>query len=60
MPEYRIYTLTDSDKIAALPQNVICENDEEAVRQAKQFLDGHDIEVWQGARLVTRLKRTHQ
>ena len=60
MLEYRIYTPTDSDEIVALPQNVICENDVEAVRQANQLLDGHDIEVWQGARLVTRLKRIHQ
>ena len=57
MPEfYRIYTLTEHNKIAGPSQDVICQNDQEAIQQAKQWLDGHDLEVWQGPRLVTRLK----
>jgi hypothetical protein len=53
MPEYRIYTLTESNRIAV---NVFCDDDQDAIQEAKQWLDGHDLEVWQGARLVTRLK----
>ena len=56
--EYQIYTLNDRNKIAGPPQNVVCENDQEAIQLAKQWLDGHDIEVWQGAQVVIRLKRT--
>jgi len=58
MPEYRIYTLNDRNKISGPPQDITCENDQEAIQQAKQWLDGHDVEVWQGARVVVRLKRT--
>jgi hypothetical protein len=28
----------------------------EAIEQAKRFVDGHDIELWSGDRLVTRLE----
>jgi hypothetical protein len=30
---------------------------DEAIVKAKQLVDGHDIEVWSGARLVIHLKR---
>jgi hypothetical protein len=56
MPEYRIYTMTDANKIAGPSQDVICENDQEAVHRTKQWLNGHDLEVRQGARVVIRLK----
>ena len=47
------YTLTDSNRIAV---NVFCDDDQDAIQQAKQWLDSHDLEVWRGVRLVTRLK----
>jgi hypothetical protein len=56
MPEYRIYTLSDGNKIAEPPRVVTCDNDQEAIEQATQLLDGHDIEVWAGARVVSRLR----
>jgi hypothetical protein len=59
MPEYRIYTLTDANEIAGPSQDVTCENDQEAIQQAKQLLNGLDIEGWQGARVVTRLNHKH-
>ena len=60
MPEYRIYMLTDGNKIAGQPEEVICDDDRQAIQHAKQWLGGHDVEVWQGARVVTRLKRIAQ
>jgi len=34
---------------------ITCTNDQEAIAQAKQMFDGHDLEVWQKARFVTGL-----
>ena len=31
---------------------IICENDEEAKRCARQLVDGHAIELWQEARMI--------
>jgi hypothetical protein len=31
---------------------VICDDDEEAKRCARQMVDGHAIELWQGARMI--------
>jgi hypothetical protein len=56
MPEYRFYTLLRGDKIAGPATQVECSSDEEAISQAKKFINGLDIEVWQGARLIARLQ----
>jgi len=34
---------------------VECADDQEAIQKAKQFVDGHDVELWDGPRLVVRL-----
>jgi hypothetical protein len=31
-----------------------CTDDNAAIEAAKQFIDGHDIELWQGDRRITR------
>ena len=59
MPEYRFYTLLRGDKIAGPATQVECSSDEEAISQAKKFINGLDIEVWQGARLIARLQSPH-
>jgi hypothetical protein len=56
MPEYRLYTLLSGDKIAGPATQVECSSDEEAISQAKKFINGLDIEVWQDARLIARLQ----
>jgi hypothetical protein len=56
MPEYRICTLSHASKIASPPTDIECASDEEAVTEAKKLLNGLDIEIWQGARVVTRLR----
>ena len=55
MPFYRLYTLEAGKHIASPPREIECETDELAVQRATQLLDGKDIEVWERARLVTRL-----
>ena len=54
MAEYRIYT-EGSDGHFVDVQPLICGDDEEAVEKAKQILDGHDLQIWSGARYVRKL-----
>jgi len=56
MPDYRIYLVTEDNHIASAPVGIACDNDLSAVRQSQKFLDRHDIQLWQGRRLVTLLK----
>ena len=55
MPEYRIYTVKKDGHLRGPPKVVECPNDLAVIKEAKQFLDGLLIEVWQGARVVIRL-----
>jgi hypothetical protein len=34
---------------------LFCNGDDEAIAKAKRLVDGHDIELWSGARFVIRL-----
>jgi hypothetical protein len=56
MPDYRIYLVTEDDHIASAPVKIACDDDLSAVRQSQKLLDRHDIQLWEGRRLVTRLK----
>jgi hypothetical protein len=54
MAEYRAYTVgRDGHFVDAEP--LVCADDAEAIEKAKRLVDGHDIELWNGARLVIRL-----
>ena len=54
MPEYRAYVIgSDGHFYRVVPLD--CVDDAEAMEQAKQLLDGHDIELWQLDRKVARL-----
>jgi hypothetical protein len=51
MPEYRAY-IVGSDGHFSNFQVVECADDDEAMEQARQLVDGHDIELWQRARKI--------
>ncbi len=55
MNEDRAYTLGDDDHITG-SRDFVCVGDDDATVWAKQLLDGHDIELWNGARFVIRLR----
>ena len=55
MPNYRVYTIIKSDKVAGRADVVTCATDAEALVKARQFLQSNDLEMWQGARMVSRL-----
>ena len=53
MPEYRAY-LTGWDGHISRRVDLICEDDEAASARAEQLVDGHDVELWEHARLVAK------
>lgn len=54
MPSYRLYA-TDKDGHIVGPSTVItCDSDQDAIQKAGQLKNGHAIEVWEGARFVSR------
>jgi hypothetical protein len=56
IPNYRIYSITQDNHIASRPVTIVCDDDTTAVQQSQKLLDRNDIQLWQGRRLVTRLK----
>ena len=63
MPYYRAYPVNDDPRpgqphIAGPAYIIECDNDQQAIAQARQFVDGCDIELWQDARFIMALKST--
>jgi hypothetical protein len=56
MPDYQVYVVDDAGRILAAPEVVTCDDDQRALRKAKSLANGHDLEVWQGARIVGRIE----
>jgi len=53
---YRLYGLDGVNKVASA-EWFEADDDPTAIEVAKAMMDGHDCELWQGARLVARLPR---
>jgi hypothetical protein len=59
MSYYRAYTVGDDKHfIDAAP--LICDDDDAAIKQAEQLVNGRAIELWSGARFVIRLENPSQ
>jgi hypothetical protein len=56
MADYRAYTVGDDGHFIGV-EPLICASDAEATAKAKRLVDGHDVELWSGERLVVRLER---
>jgi hypothetical protein len=56
MPEYRVYTVgSDGHFFDSVPLE--CADDTEAIEQAKQLIDGRDLELWQRTRKIAVFER---
>lgn len=62
MSDYRVYVIGSYGHFVKAI-HLDCQDDSAAIEYAKQFIDGHDIELWQRdrriARFDTRLKDTN-
>ena len=45
------------ERIIAPPFELVCENDDDAIARTGRHVLNWDIELWQGDRLVIRLRR---
>jgi hypothetical protein len=56
MPTYRAYLINGDNRVASC-KPVDADTDAEALKAARQFADGCDVEVWYLDRKVGRLER---
>jgi len=59
MPAYRVYLIDEDNRVASY-RPIDAESDAEAMQDARQFIDGCDIEVWHLDRKIGRLERTRK
>jgi hypothetical protein len=52
MQHYRAYIMGHDGHILR-PVDLLCENDEATKEQARQLVDGHDVELWQRDRKIS-------
>ena len=55
MPEYRFYAIEPNGHVSGPPAARDLPDDSEALKEARQMVNGHDIEVWQGSRILAYL-----
>jgi hypothetical protein len=53
MTDYRVYIIDDDDHIKRRV-DLDCADDDAAIEYAKQYIDGHDVELWQRDRRIVR------
>jgi hypothetical protein len=53
---YRIYKLNAQGHVTGHALVLICEKDADVIRKVESLVDGHDVEILDGGRLVDRLK----
>jgi hypothetical protein len=54
MPDYQAYFVGHGDQLIGR-RGLDCRDDGEAIEEAKEIFEGPTIEVWCGARLITRI-----
>jgi hypothetical protein len=55
MRDYRIYTVDANGRVIAPSEVLTCETDEEIIQKATSMVDGHDLEIWDGPRVVAKI-----
>lgn len=56
MPYYRAYLVDDDDSFVGFREFVL-NDDGAATRAAKRLVDGHAIELWEGSRMIVKLRK---
>jgi hypothetical protein len=52
--EYRVYAVGRDGNFIGF-DSLVCADDAEAIEKAERLVDGHDVELWSGPRLVILL-----
>ena len=55
MSDYRAY-IVDTDGHFKSSEIIVAESDEQVLKIAEQFVDGHDVELWQLDRKIAVLR----
>lgn len=50
MPEYRAFLVGRDGHVTGF-EEMVCDDDAQAVKNAERLVDGHDVELWNGPRL---------
>ena len=53
-PRYRVIILGTNDSVLRV-EPIAVETDDEALSQARAFVDGHAVQLWDGLRLIEHL-----
>src|ERR1700678_2241956 len=53
MPTYRAYAVDENGAMGP-PKVFDCDDDQQAIWKAKASVDGHDVELWNGDRVVAK------
>lgn len=56
MPDYHVYIIS-SDGLFSDAVPLDCADDNDAMKQAAQLVDGHDVELWQRDRKIVKYYR---
>jgi hypothetical protein len=56
VPDYRIHKLDAQGHVTGPALVLICNQDADVIRKVESLVDGHDVEIMEGARVVTRLR----
>jgi hypothetical protein len=56
MSDYRVYAVGLDDHFVDAPIILRRGNDQAAIEEAHAMVDGHDLELWDGARLVATIR----
>jgi hypothetical protein len=59
MAEYRAYIVGEEGRIVRAVE-LLCPDDESAKEYAKNLVDGHDVELWQGKRKIAKFHHKPQ
>jgi hypothetical protein len=57
MPEYRAFVVGHDGHFIRF-EGFVCADDAQAIDKATRLVDGHDVELWNGGRLVKLLQYT--
>jgi len=56
MGVYRVCTVDENNNAIKNVSVIQCRDDEDAIQRVKPLVDGQDIELWEGMRLVSKFK----